>query len=121
MVELMAKMRYFPDDALVPIREQDLKRIGRRYGVDLAVEEIKGQGARILPGDILVEETREVPIGKATQTIVTVEAGNEESFRRCVRELIDTYRGPVPIWGLSGSTERAEAIANELLDQDDGW
>lgn len=121
VVELVAKMRWFPDDALVPIREQDLERIGQKHGASLEMEEIKGRDTRVLAGDILVEETRDLPIEEATQVVVTVAAGNEESFRRCVRELIDTYRGPVPAWGLWGSAPRAETIVNEELDRDDGW
>lgn len=121
MNKLTAKMRYFPDDALVHILEADLKRIGQKHGARLAKEEITGPAQEMLPGGVMVENTRELPIEKSTQTVVTVEADDEGAFRRCVRELIDTYRGPVPAWGLWGSTERAEIIANELLDQDDGW
>lgn len=121
MNKLIAKMRYFPDDALIPILEADLKRIGQKHGVRLAKEGITGPAQEILPGGVMVENTRELPIEKATQTVVTVEADDEGAFRRCVWELIVTYRGPVPAWGLWGSTALAETIANELLDQDDGW
>lgn len=121
MSELVAKMRYFPDDALVPFRPEDLARIGQRHGVGVAIQEVKGSGARVLPGNILVEETHGSPVEAATQTVLTVTAESEDAFRRCVREVIDTYRGPVPIWGLWGSTERAELIVNELLDENDGW
>lgn len=120
MQELIAKLRYFPDDALIPIKEEDLKRTGQKHGVRLALEEVVGQH-RVLPGQVMVEDTWELPIEGATQSVVTVEAESEDAFRRCVRELIDTYRGPVPRWGLWGSSERAESIINELLDQDDGW
>ncbi|MDO8692069.1 MAG: hypothetical protein Q7R39_19025 [Dehalococcoidia bacterium] len=121
MSELVAKMRWFPDDALIPIKSEDLDRIGRKHGVVLALEEVRGRDSRMLPGGIQVEETHGVAIDSATQSIVTVKAKDEGSLRRCVREVIDTYRGPVPIWGLYGSTPEAEVIANELLDQDDGW
>lgn len=121
MNKLIAKMRYFPDDALVPILGADLKRIGQKHEVRLTIEDITGPAQEMLPGGVMVENTRELPIEKSTQTVVTVEADDEGAFRRCVRELIVTYRGPVPAWGLWGSTALAEAIANELLDQDDGW
>ena len=121
MNKLIAKMRYFPDDALIPILEADLKRIGQKHGVRLAKEEIPGPAQEMLPGGIMVENTRELPIEKATQTVVTVEADDEGAFRRCVRELIDAYRGPVPMWGMWGSSKRVENIINELLDQNDGW
>ncbi len=121
MSELIARMRWFPKDALLTITEDNLKKIGQKHGVTLSLEEVKGTGTRVLPGKIVVEETHQKTIETTTQSIVTVEAPSEESFRRCVRELIDTYRAPVPIWGLYGSTPRAELIANELMDQDDGW
>ena len=121
MSEFVAKMRWFPKDALVPLRTEDLKKIGQKHGVTLSLEEVKANDARVLPGKILVEETHQKAIEEATQSIVTIEAKDEASFRRCVRELIDTYRAPVPIWGLYGSTAQAEIIANELMDQNDGW
>ncbi len=121
MSELIAKMRWFPDDALIPIRSDDLDRIGRKHGAVLALEEVENMDSRLLPGGIQVEETHGIPVEAATQSIVTVEAKDERSFRSCVREVIDTYRGPVPIWGLYGSTPEAEVIASELLDQNDGW
>src|SRR3990172_1962269 len=119
--KLVAVMRYFPDDALIPFREEDLKTIGRKHGVKLSLEEVAGTGQKILPGGVLCEETREIPIEAATQSVVTLEGDSSEGFRRCVRELIDTYRGPVPIWGLWGSTAEAEDIVNDLLDENDGW
>jgi hypothetical protein len=121
MGELIAKLRWFPDDALIPIKGEDLSKIAQKYGVRLTLEEIVGPNQEVLPGGVVVEDTRELPIERATQSVVTVEAEGEEAFRRCVRELIDTYRGPVPMWGLWGSTERAEEVVNELLDQNDGW
>lgn len=121
MSELIARMRWFPNDALVPIKSEDLRKIGQRLGVALSLEEVKGTGTEMLPGKILVEATHQKPIEAATQSIVTIEAGDEASFRRCIRELVDTYRAPVPIWGLYGSEARAEIIANEEIDRDDGW
>ena len=121
MSEFIAKMRWFPHDALIPIRSEDLDRIGRKHGVFLALEEVTGKDSRMLPGGIQVEETHGIPVDSATQSIVTVKAKDERSFRSCVREVIDIYRGPVPIWGLYGSTPEAEVIASELLDQNDGW
>lgn len=121
MSELIAKFRYFPDDALVPFRQEDLNRIGQRHGATLSIQEIKGKNTRILPVNILVEETHGTPVEEATQTVLTLSAGDTTAFRKAVREIIDTYRGPVPIWGLYGSSPQAEIIANEELDKNDGW
>ena len=121
MAELLGKMRWFPGDALIPIRQNQLDQIGTKHGVRLSMSEITGQNQQVLPGGVIVEWNWEKPIDEATQTIVTIEAENEESFRQCVRELVDTYRGPVPMWGMWGSTRQAESIINELLDQDDCW
>ena len=121
MPELLGKMRWYPGDALVPIKEADLRKIGRKNGVSLSLQEIVGKAQKVLPGGVMVEWGWEMPIDEATQSIVTIKAGDEAAFRQCVRELIDTYRGPVPMWGMWGSSKQAEAIVNELLDQDDGW
>lgn len=121
MSKLVAKLRYFPDDALKTFRADDLNKIGQKYGVKLSVQEVAGKGQKVLPGGILCEEARDIPIEAATQSVVTVEADNLEPFKRCVREVIDTYRGPVPIWGLWGSTPEAESIVNDMLDENDGW
>ncbi len=121
MAELLGKMRWFPGDALIPIRQNQLDEIGAKHRVHLSMSEVTGQNQKVLPGGVVVEWNWEKPIDEATQTIVTIKAENEQSFRRCVRELIDTYRGPVPMWGMWGSTKQAEDIINELLDQDDCW
>ena len=121
MSELLGKMRWYPGDALVPFRQDDLKRIGQKHGVRLGLKEIVGEKQKVLPGGVIVEWGWEMPIDGATQSIVTLEANSEDAFRQCVRELIDTYRGPVPMWGAYGSTKRAEAIINEELDRNDWW
>lgn len=121
MAELLGKMRWYPGDALIPIKQDRLAQIAQKHGVRLSLKEVVGKDQKVLPGNVIVEWNWEMPIDEATQSIVTIEADDEESFRRCARELIDTYRGPVPMWGMWGSTKRAENIINELLDQDDCW
>lgn len=121
MAELLGKMRWYPGDALVPIKESGLREIAQKHGVSLSLQEVVGKSQKVLPGGVIVEWGWEMPIDEATQSIVTIEAEDEVSFRRCVRELIDTYRGPVPMWGMWGSSKKVENIINELLDQDDGW
>jgi len=85
------------------------------------LKEIEGKTQKVLPGGVIVERSWEASIDEATQSIVTIESKDERSLRSCVRELIDTYRGPVPMWGMWGSSKRVENIINELLDQDDCW
>ncbi len=121
MPELSGKMRWYPGDALIPIQQDRLDQIGKKHGVQISLSEIVGQKQQILPGGVVVEWNWEKSIDESTQTIVGIEASNEAAFRGCVRDLIDSYRGPVPIWGLWGSTKRAENIINELLDERDGW
>lgn len=121
MPELLGKMRWYPGDALVPIKQDRLDQISKKHGVKVSLEDVVGQNQQVLPGGVVVEWNWERSIDESTQSIVTIETANEESFRKCVREIIDTYRGPVPIWGMWGSTKRAENIINELLDERDGW
>lgn len=121
MPELSAKMRWYPGDALIPIQRDRLDQLGKKHGVELSLTEIVGKEQKVLPGDVVVEWNWEKSIDDSTQTVIGIEATDESAFRRCVREIVDTYRGPVPIWGMWGSTKRAENIINELLDERDGW
>lgn len=120
MSDLVAKLRWFPGDALKEIEGKDVEEIGRRYGVKVSVERIEGKGV-VRVGDVIFEDTREASIDEVTQTVVTVSAEEEDSFKRAIRALVDLYRAPVPSWGLWGSTPKGRGLALEVFEEDDGW
>lgn len=120
MTELTAKLRWFPGDPLVEIREDELKKISDRYGVALSMEHISGP-SMMTEEEIAREETMGSTIEEITQTVITVSGDEERTFRETLRELFRTYRSPRPVYGMWGSSERGKDIADDLMDENDGW
>ncbi|MBA7681124.1 hypothetical protein ES703_89453 [subsurface metagenome] len=120
LVEIMAKLRWFPlgpvAGPLEPIKKDDLDKIAKQYGVSVSLEKV---------GGIIEEETREETRGKAiegiTQSIVTISTDDEEAFRGVVRALVRKYRAPRTTYATLDSSERARRIIVELFDEEDGW
>lgn len=120
MSDLTAKLRWYPGDALKEIEEKELEEIGRKYGVAISMEEIKGKNL-VTAGDVVFEDTRRASVEEVSQVVVTISAETEEAFKQAVRALVGLYRAPVPTWGLWGSTQKAQELAREVFDEDDGW
>ena len=118
MTEIMAKLRWYPDEPLVPITQDDLDKISKEYKVNISLEEVKGKGAVKVDG-ILREKT--LNLEEITQSVVTLSAEDEEAFRGAVREVIKKYRAPRQAFSLWGSTDRGKWIVGELSDEEDGW
>lgn len=118
--ELVVKFRYFPGDALIDIKDQDLQRLAKKHGVSISMQEVKGKRWYEEEGQ-LWEETLDCKLDDITQTTVTLSSDNETAFRRALRELIDTYRCPRNTPARWGSNERGEEIYKELADAFDGW
>ena len=122
MTEIMAKLRWYPGDPLVEIKEDDLKRVGKKYGVNIGREEVVGKNlVTAEDGETVYEETMDCSLEEITQTVVTVSARSEEAFRKSVSELIRMYRAPRTPCATWGSTEKGEEIVREVMEQDDGW
>ncbi|MBI4288804.1 MAG: hypothetical protein HY671_10300 [Chloroflexi bacterium] len=120
MTEIVTKLRYNPDDSLKDIELSTLDQVARKHGVKITSEERTGKG-RVYAGQTVFEETWEVPFEQVSQTIVTVSAGDKESIRKALRDLVKLYRSPVPIWGFMGSTKEGEEIARQVIEENDGW
>jgi hypothetical protein len=75
----------------------------------------------VTEGRTIYEETMNSSLEDITQTVVTVAAENEGTFRRCVRQLMDKYRAPRTPYSNWRSDERAKEIIVELADECDGW
>jgi hypothetical protein len=120
MQNLMGKLRWYPGDALVEIRREDLEKIAHQCGVNITLNEVKGKDL-FTEGKMVLEETANKPLEEVTQTVVTLSAPTEHAFRECLLRIIDKYRAPRTVYSTWGSDERAKEIFAELADAWDGW
>jgi len=118
MAEYMAKLRYYPTDPLVEIKDKDLKSIGAKYGAAVGYEKIEN---RVLQNGLLMEETMDIPLDKISQEVITVSCDKEKSFRDCIIGLYEKYRCPRTAYSLFGSNEAGWLIARRLMDDYGGW
>ena len=117
---LAGKLRYYPGDALVKIRQEDLEIIASQHKAHMTVDEVKTKDL-LTEGKMLVEETANKPLEDVTQTVVTISAPTEHAFKQCLLKIIDKYRAPRSVYSTWGSDERAKEIFQEVADQWDGW
>jgi hypothetical protein len=117
---LTGKLRYYPGDALVDIRQKDLEKIASQYKAHITVDEVKARDL-LTEGKMLLEETGNKSLEDVTQTVVTISAPTEHAFRECLLKIINKYRAPRSVYSTWGSDERAKEIFQEVVDQWDGW
>ncbi len=120
MRTLTGKLRWYPGDALVEIRQEDLGKIAKQCGANITLDEIKGKDL-LTEGEMVLEETGNKPLEEVTQTVVTISAPAEQAFRECLLRIMDKYRAPRTVYSTWGSDERAKEIFDELADAWDGW
>lgn len=120
----MAKMRYHPLGPIcgpfTPIKKDDLDRIAKEHAVSISVEELVGKNRQEV-GGIIREETMNSTLEEITQTVITVSAEDEGTFREAARALIKKYGGPRTTYSTWGSTDRGKWVVAELCDEEDGW
>ena len=120
MQTLTGRLRYYPGDALVEIRLEDLEKIANQCGVHITVNEVKVKDL-FTEGKMVLEETGKKPLEEVTQTVVTISAPTEHAFRECLLKIIDKYRAPRTVYSTWGSDGKAKEIFDELADAWDGW
>jgi hypothetical protein len=120
MQTLTGKLRWYPGDALVEIRQEDLEKIAIQCGVHITVDEVKPKDL-FTEGKMVLEETGKKPLEEVTQTVITISAPTEHAFRECVLRMVDKYRAPRTVYSTWGSDERAKEIFQEVVDAWDGW
>ncbi len=118
MAEYLVKLRYYPEDPLVKMLEEDLKRIGNEYGVEIGYEQIDN---RVLQDGLLMEETMDKPLEEITQEVITVSSNSEDAFRDCLIMLYQKYRCPRTVYSLVGSSEAGQRMARGLMNRYGGW
>jgi hypothetical protein len=124
MERIVAKLRYFPLDAVAgpptPIKKDDLDRIAHSAGVDISLQNVVAAN-RTVRGGIVREETMDSAIDEVSQDIITVRSESEATFRAAVRSLFKLYRAPRTVYATWGSNSEGAALVSELCDEDDGW
>ena len=120
MPTLTGKFRWYPGDALVEIRREDLERIARQCGVSITLDEVKGKDFST-EGEKVLERTENERLEEVTQTVVDISAPTEQAFRECLLKIINKYRAPRTVYSAWGSDERAKEIFEELANSWDGW
>jgi hypothetical protein len=117
---LTGKLRWYPGDALVEIRQEDLEKIAHQYKAHMTVDEVEAKDL-FTEGKMVLEETGNKPLEDVTQTVVTISAPTEHAFKECLLRMIDKYRAPRTVYSTWGSDERAKEIFQEVADRWDGW
>ncbi len=120
MQSLTGKLRWYPGDALVEIRREDLEKIAHQCGVNITLNEVGGKDL-FTEGEMVLEETGKEPLEDVTQTVVTISAPGEDAFRECLLRIINKYRAPRTVYSTWGSDEQAKKIFGEVADAWDGW
>jgi hypothetical protein len=120
MQMLTGKFRWYPGDALVEIRREDLEKIAHQCGVNITLDEVNGKDLST-EGERILERTENEPLEEVTQTVVAISAPTEQAFRECLLRIINRYRAPRTVYSTWGSDERAKEIFAELADDWDGW
>ena len=118
MKTYFAKLRYYPGDPLVEIREEDLKRLARFYDLNIAFEKIEKRQMR---DGMLMEDTVNSRIEDITQEVVIVSGDSEKDFSDCIEALFNKYRCPRTAYSLLGSNEAGQKICKRLMNLGGGW
>ena len=111
----LVKFRYYPGDPLEEIRKEDLQRIAERWGLEIGLEEVKGEAT----GEY--EKTLDRALEEITQQVITMEGEQEPSLRGGLQEIIARYRAPRSVYALWESNPAGMIIARETIEEMDGW
>jgi hypothetical protein len=111
----LVTFRYYPGDPLQEIREADLHGIADQWGLHIAFTAVRGD---LRDG---LEATLDKDLEAITQSVITIEADEEHSLREALREIIQRYRSPRTCYALWGSNPAGQAIALEIIEEQDGW
>lgn len=122
---LTGVFRYYPRDIRamdsdddIEIKDEDLNKIASKHGVALSKKEVRGKNLTEKGG--YPYEDGKIGFDEVTQTIITLKADTEASFRSALADTVNMYRSPVPFFGTEGSDERATRLAREVFDEWDG-
>ena len=110
-------LRYYTGDSLAEIRQKDLNGIAEMFGVKITFEKIENQ---TLMNGMLREETLDKAIEEISQEVITVDAEDEDSFRKAIMTVYEKYRSPRTPYSFWGSSRDGERIAKAVADETGG-
>lgn len=124
MKELTAVLRYFPLDPVTnppkTIWQADIEQIAKDSGTMITLASVSGKG-RTVNGDVIREDTMNSAIEEVSQTVITIEARDENALTHALRALFKLYRAPRTVFGTWGSSPHGREIISRLCDEYDGW
>ena len=124
MTGITAILRYFPLGTVAgpanPIKFEDVEAIAEKHNISISLEEVTGKNALIEEG-MLREDTMNSALEEISQSVITVSAQDEASFRAAIKDLVHEYRAPRTVYGTWGSSEKGKQIVAEIFDEYDGW
>jgi len=117
MEKYTVHLRYYPGDPLEEIRQEDLDKIGATYGAVITFKRIDN---RALSDGMLREETLDKAIEEITQDVISIDADDEEMFRKAIMAVYEKYRSPRTPYGFWGSSLDGERIAKAVVEETGG-
>lgn len=124
MDQILAILRYFPlgkvAGTAVPVSRSELDAIANKYGVSIALDEVKGKNLQV-DGDCIREETMNSSVEEISQFVITIVSMDEAAIGKAVKDLIKKYRAPRTVYGTWGSNQKGRQIIARICDEDDGW
>ena len=117
MGKYIVNLRYYPGDPLEEIHNEDVEKIGATHGVVMSFKRIDN---RTLIDGKLREDTLGKAIEEVTQDVISVEADDEEKFRKAIMALYEKYRSPRTPYSLWGSNQDGQRIAKALIEETGG-
>ena len=117
MGKYTVNLRYYTGDPLKEVRQEDLDKIGLTYGVEITFNRIDN---RTLSDGMLREETLGKAIEDITQDVISVNAEDEEMFRKALMAVYEKYRSPRTPYSFWGSSQDGERIAKAVVEETGG-
>ena len=114
-MKYLVTFRYYPGDPLQEITEKALRRVSKKWNLQIVLEEVKGE---MTHGR---EDTLDKDLEGITQTVITVAGDYASALRGSMKDLIKMYRAPRTVYALLGSNPAGERIAMEIIEEMDGW
>jgi hypothetical protein len=117
MEKYTAHLRYYVGDPLEEIRQEDLANIAEACGVKVSFERIDN---RVFSDGMMREETLDKAIEELTQDVITIESGDEASFRQAIFAVYERYRSPRTPYSFWGSSQDGERVAKAIAEETGG-
>ncbi|MFC1859884.1 hypothetical protein ACFL9U_17915 [Thermodesulfobacteriota bacterium] len=117
MAKYTARLRYYIGDALEEIHQEDLDGIAEAFAVKVTLERID---RRTPINGMYREETLGQALEDISQEVITVDAADEDRFRKAIIAVYEKYRSPRTPYTFWGSSLDGERIAKAVVEETGG-